>query len=129
MKRIIAIILIPVVFSFSSCAWWQKPDTQSAVVTATQAIVSYAEGNTPSTVVNTLSTAASLMRSFQSTPKAAQPAAIQSAVVVAGASKLAPVIANAVTALTANGVLPDKANENIASLLDTVVANKLKTAP
>lgn len=103
-------------------AWYEKPDTKTAITKLTEGVSSYLSGNSIGAAIDGVQGAAALIRSLQSTPKAAQPTALQIATANGGAAPIASLVANAVVAQVRAGVPPDKANEQVASTLDKVVA-------
>jgi len=109
---------------FSGCVWLQNPDTTAALTDVTAAALSYSQGNTNQTAINGIQGAAALIRSLQTTNKAANPDAVANQASVAGASFIADSVANAASVLTQKGIKPDAVNETIAKVLDAATAKK-----
>lgn len=122
MKHLTSLLAIFLLTSCANQTAQQKSDDASALNLAFNAATSYASGNDVAAALNALSAASYLMRSLQSTPAAASAPAVTSTVQSAGVGpKTSAAIASAVSALTANGTAPSKANEKIASQIDAAV--------
>lgn len=120
MKRIIPILLFVVLLGCATQTPQQKSDASAALQAVVAGALAYSQGNTAQSAVDGIQGAAFLLRSLQSTPQAAQPAAVASAVTSGGVKSTALVdtIAAATAALVHAGVNPDVANEAVAGQLD-----------
>jgi len=123
MKRFLPLLCI-LTFGCASQTASQKADDAAALQSALVAGIDYAGGQDPAAALNALSAASYLLRSLQSTPQAASAPAVTAAVQSAGVSNptTANIIASAVAALVSNGHTPSDANEEVASALDSAVA-------
>lgn len=134
MKRT-KIIPFIAILAFTACASQtplQQQNSQAALVSVIAAATAYASGNDVAAAVNGIQGASYFIRSLQSTPNAANPDAVVAAVTegtVATPTKASPAltslgttVANAVTALKANGLPPNSANEAAAIALDQAAA-------
>lgn len=132
MKKTIAFITLIAFVGCASQTPLQQQNSQAALSSVIMAATSYASGNDVAAALNGIQGASYFIRSLQSTPNAANPDAVVAAVTegtVATPSKASPAltslgttVANAVTALKANGLPPNSANEAVAISLDQAVA-------
>jgi hypothetical protein len=126
MKLLLLAIAAEVAFLLSGCATQSadsKANVQSAVTAVISGALAYSQGNTSVAAVDGIQGAAYLIRSLQSTPNAAVPAAVTAQVTTGGASpQLAETVASAILVAVHNGKTPDAANEVIAKALDKAAA-------
>jgi hypothetical protein len=107
-----------------------SPTTQAALDAVANTVVDAASGQDVTAVINGVDAATLLVRSLQSTPRAASSSAVSDAVKSGGAPPaVATKAAAAVTALVAAGATADQANEAVAVQLDSAVQQLTTAAP
>lgn len=123
-KKLLAISLLASLFGCATADnWAANPNTSAALNAVINGALAYTGGNTVGAAVDGVQAASFLVRSLQSTPQAADPTAVASAMTSGGASTaLAAKAAAAVVILTQNGAKPDSANETVAKQLDAAMA-------
>lgn len=109
----------------ATAAVLNAPATQQTFLDVTEGVLDYTQGNTAGTAKAGLDLASLFVRQLQGTPKAADPAAVQAAVVAAGGNAdMASMLSTAIVTVRKAGAPASTANETIMKQLDAALARK-----